>query len=233
MYGLKSSYQSILFPFAWMLIICIGIIACEKDDNISAALKVDMMMIPATDTLPPVIAENTLLTNTHTWYIHDWSYITNEAVLSIEPGAIIKIIRKKDTNGGLVITRGSKIIARGLRNWPVLFQLDDTACAANAGWSGIVVLGKAPQKQPFTVKDNMAAIHNSSGWAYGGEQADDSSGVLQHIRIVTAPCNHTAANNKFQKGLLLLGVGHKTVVEDVVTDTARNSPYRMANAPLK
>ena len=123
MYRLKLSYHyHTILPVIYALILCAGITACEKDDKISKAPHV--VMVPATDTLPAVIAENTLLTNTHTWFIKDWVYVTNEATLTIEPGAIIKIIRKKDTNGGLLITRGAKIIARGLPDWPVLFQLD-------------------------------------------------------------------------------------------------------------
>jgi hypothetical protein len=129
----------------WFLTICAGIIACEKDEHLSEVAQVNTMMIPMRDTLPPVIAENTLLTNTHPWYIAGWVYVSNEATLTIEPGTVIRIAGEKEAGAGLVITRGAKIMARGFSNWPILFQLTDTS----PRWSGIVLLGRAPQKKPY------------------------------------------------------------------------------------
>lgn len=209
MFRFKPAYHSV-----WAIILGAGISACEREDNTPAVPKVDVMMMPATDTLPPVIAENTLLTNTHIWYIRDWVYVANDATLTIEPGTVIQLLNRKDTGSGLVITRGAKIIAAGQPNWPIIFQMNDKAVACDNSWSGIVLLGRTPQKKIA-----------GSKWAYGGEQPDDSSGVLRHVRIVKTSCAHT--------GLLLLGTGHRTVVEDVVTDTAANSPYRIEGLQLK
>lgn len=201
-----------------ILLLCV-LFSCEKEEKAPVIPKVGTVMIPMRDTLPPVIAENTLLTNTHPWYIAGWVYVSNEATLTIEPGTVIKITAKEDTGAGLVVTRGARIMARGLNDWPILFQVND----ATRSWSGIVLLGKAPQKEPYP----------NSGWAYGGELPDDSSGVLQHIRIVTHPHKCNVAGKQLQNGLLLLGAGRKTVVKDVVTDTSSNSPYRIATMPLK
>ena len=187
MYRPEPSYHSIKALLS-LLTICAGMIACEKEDHMSKAPLVSTMMVPMIDTLPSVIAENTLLTNTHPWYIAGWVYVGNEATLTIEPGTVIKIIGEKDTGAGLVITRGAKIMASGLSNWPILFQLNDTT----RGWSGIVLLGRAPQKSPFPLTENITSASHSSGWAYGGEQPDDSSGVLQHIRIAVRPCKGAA-----------------------------------------
>lgn len=216
----KPAYHPVWLPI-WMLLSGIGITACEKEGDTQAHLMVDVMTVPVADTLPPVIAENTLLTNTHTWYIKDWVYVTNEATLAIEPGTIIQILNRKDTSSGLVITRGAKIMAGGLKNWPILFQLNDTTGA----WSGIILLGRAPQKTSYTPLENISSIHNSSGWAYGGGQPDDSSGVLQHVKIAVSP--HKGSSHKLPEGLLLLGVGSKTLVQDIVIDTTRDGRYHM------
>lgn len=220
--------------FLGMLIVHIGLTACEREDNLSAAPKADVMTVPLTDTLPAVIAENTLLTNTRTWYITDWVYVTNEATLSIEPGTIVQMIDTKSTGTGLVIARGARINAAGLYNWPVLFTFYGTDTVHTCGsWSGIVLLGRAPQRKTFKSEEGISSIRNISGWAYGGEEPDDSSGILQHVRIVMKPCKCDAVEEQLQKGLLLLGVGRKTVVEDVVTDTSDNSPYRITAIPLR
>ena len=220
------------FIFGGMILLGSILTGCEKE-QVPEDAGPRVQLIPMNDTLRQIIAENTLLTNTHCWYIEDWVFVANETTLTIEPGTIIKIIKKKDTGGGLVITRGAKIIARGLDNWPILFRLSDTVQDCNAKWSGIVLLGKAPQKHPYAFTDNITATSNSSGWAYGGEQPDDSSGVLQHVRIITTPCKSAVTINRPLDGLLLMGVGRKTIIKDVVTDTARNSYYRIENTPLK
>jgi hypothetical protein len=212
-----------------MLIVFAGITACEREDGIPAISKAEVMMVPIADTLPPVIAENTLLTNTHTWYIKDWVYVTNEATLTIEPGTVIQMINKKETGSGLVITRGAKINATGLYNWPVLFMLKDADTThTRGGWSGIVLLGRAPKGKAIAAGKNVPDIRNSSGWAYGGELPEDSSGALQHVRIVTM-----SSGNAVPQGLLLLGVGRKTVIDDVVMDTLPDSPYRIEGLQLK
>jgi len=210
-----------------ILLLC-ALFSCEKEEK-PAVPQVSTAIIPMRDTLPPLIAENTLLTNTHPWYIAGWVYVSNEATLAIEPGTVIKITGAKDTGAGLVITRGAKIMASGFSNWPILFQLTEkTRC-----WSGIVLLGKAPQKKPYSPVETIVSAGQGGGWAYGGQQADDSSGVLQHIRIVTNPAKQDAAGKQLQDGLLLLGVGRKTVVKDVLTDTNSTSPYRITAIPLK
>lgn len=228
MYKLGPSYH-LLKTLLWFLTICAGIIACEKDEQMSEVPQVNTVMVPMQDTLPSVITENTLLTNTHPWYIADWVYISNEATLTIEPGTVIKITAQKDKGAGLVITRGATIMASGLSNWPILFQLTNTS----SRWSGIVVLGRAPQKKPYPLVENIVFSAQGSGWAYGGVQADDSSGILQHIRIVANSFKNDAGGKQLQDGLLLLGVGRKTLVKDVVTDTSSSSPYRITAIPLK
>lgn len=202
------------------MLLLVVLFSCEKEEKAPVIPKVGTVMIPMHDTLPPVITENTLLTNSHPWYITGWVYVSNEATLTIEPGTVIKITGEKNKGAGLVVTRGAKMMASGFSNWPILFQLTETT-----GWSGIVLLGRAPQKKSYIPVENM--------WAYGGELPDDSSGVLQHIRIVTNPSKHDAGGKTHQNGLLLLGTGRKTVVKDVVTDTSSNSPYRIRAIPLK
>ena len=47
----------------------------------------------------------------YTYSLRDLVYVTNGAVLTIEPGT--KIVGEKSTRGALIITRGCKIIANG------------------------------------------------------------------------------------------------------------------------
>jgi len=190
--------------------------ACEKEKVKDLAHGIGVQTIPVSDTLQKVITENVLLTNSHPWYIDGWAYVSNEATLHIEPGTVIKVIADERSGGGLVITRGAKIIAGGLKDMPVRFELNDTLNSC-IRWTGLILLGKAPRRQPYNVQENIAALPGYSGLAYGGENAADSSGVLRYVHIT---------------GLLLLGTGSKTVIEDVTIQPLGERPFYLNRRKL-
>ncbi|PSL49729.1 hypothetical protein CLV51_1011064 [Chitinophaga niastensis] len=189
------------------MMIVIGMNSCRKDTLHPVSLCPKMETIPVTDTLIHVIASNTLLTASHSWYIKGWVYVNNEASLRMEPGTIINILPDDEyKNGGLVITRGAYINAVGTDRLPVHFNI------ITAG--GIVILGKAPTAKPLAVWDNPETPLQS-GLAFGGSVKEDSSGILQHV-LIDYP-----ANNK-TSGLWLLGTGTKTVIQNVTTQKGHN-----------
>ncbi|SEW44302.1 hypothetical protein SAMN05428988_5737 [Chitinophaga sp. YR573] len=193
-----------------LLSLAILIISSCKKDAEATHSSWNSELIPVNDTLSGTITTNTLLTHTHPWYIKGWLYVANEATLRIEPGTLINMLPAKK-NGGIVITRGAKIVAAGTPVFPICFSFDTVAPG-----SGIILLGKAPQLSPVTVFDDPAGAGFLS---YGGDFADDSSGILQHIQLSYAP-----ANARFKGGLLLLGTGNKTILKDIVL---KSSPGRI------
>src|ERR1700741_1437873 len=82
-----------------------------------------------TTTTPTPTAENTILegriiTNltlkaAYTYKLRGLVYVTNGAILTIEPGT--KIVGENGKNGALIITRGAKIIADGTADKPIVF----------------------------------------------------------------------------------------------------------------
>lgn len=202
---------------------------CEKEPVASAAADARVQTIPLNDTLSRIITENVLLTSSHTWYIAGWVYVSNEATLHIEPGTVIKIIPQPARNGngsggGLVITRGAGILAAGLNNLPICFQLTDTTAACSGGWAGIILLGRAPAGAGKQLEnEQLSSLNASTGLAYGGRYPQDSSGVLRHVHIQGIRCNNN--KNKLPAGLLLLGAGSRTVVEDVIIQPLGEKPY--------
>lgn len=194
---------------------------CEKEP-VAAAANVGVQTIPLHDTLRKVIAENILLTNNHPWYIEGWVYVSNEATLHVEPGTVIKIITPlpaygRESGGGLVITRGAKIVAEGLQHLPVVFRLNDTTCST--GWKGIILLGKAPQTGAGNVLENISSLTGSTGLAYGGHEAEDSSGVMRHVRMEGLE-------------LLLRGIGSRTEIADITIQPTGNKPYHLKKVLL-
>lgn len=201
----------------------------EEHESISSAVQVHAEIIPAHDTLYHIIAENTLLTNTHTWYIKGWAYISNEATLRIEPGTEIKVITRNNDHqdnagGGLIITRGSKIIAAGTPSLPIRFTMADTVC--NAGWCGIILLGKAPQEKKF----GSLLLPGDNELAHGGNVPDDSSGMLKQVHITGVRYNNKTG--KLPAGLLLLGVGTKTNIRDITIHPVGNRSYYLQQVKL-
>jgi hypothetical protein len=210
-------YRKYIHPFSSLLLCTLGSLSlvfssCEKHEkiNLAASPEIKMETIPVTDTIRHIITSNTLLTATHPWYIDGWVYVTNEATLRLEPGAVLKVLptslnNHQQLSGGLVITRGARLHAAGTSSLPVQIIVDSTG---RNGGSGVIILGKAPVgKKEKTTADPGPSL---SGYlTYGGELPNDSSGLITHLHISYYP----ATGRSFRGGLLLLGTGSKTIVE--------------------
>ncbi|MGO4290191.1 hypothetical protein [Chitinophaga sp. RAB17] len=219
-----------LFPYLLYGISSLSVIAagCKKNDEVTLAASPDikMEMIPVSDTIRHVIASHTLLTANHPWYIDGWVYVTNEATLRLEAGTIINVlpsaVNKKDGShsGGLIITRGAHLIAAGTEVLPIQVNV---AATNNNGASGIIVLGKAAVEKRNSLLDNPDGP-SLNHLSYGGKVPDDSSGVIQHLHINY----YRIAGTGFLGGLLLLGTGSRTAVEDITLH-----PLPMKKSALK
>ena len=71
-----------------------------------------------------IIANRTLKAN-YIYKLRGLVYVTNGAVLTIEPGT--KIVGENGRNGGLIITRSAKIIADGTVDKPIVFTSESAA----------------------------------------------------------------------------------------------------------
>lgn len=183
-------------------------VSCKKEDG-SNPVNQQLQTIPANDTLQAVITGNTLLTNTHTWYIKDWVYVSNEATIQIEPGTVIDLLPGKQ-GSGMIITRGAKILAKGMPYAPISFRVKDTI--SNNVWNGIVLLGRAPQPKPFTVF-STAQLAGGRELVYGGHFPEDTSGILQYIQMDYVAIKYPVS--ALTPGILLLGTGSGTFIRDI------------------
>ncbi|PUZ25178.1 hypothetical protein DCC81_12785 [Chitinophaga parva] len=181
--------------------------SCKKDELTARKEVTVMQVVPLSDTLPAIVTQPTLLTGTHPWFIKGWLYVTNDASLAIEPGAEIYTLPPAQGGGsGIIVTRGSKLVARGTGRFPVNFYLGGKG-------GGIILLGNAPAgKKDIYDKANWVAGQKLS---YGGTYPADSTGALEHVRIVYRKDDNV---NNFPGGLLLLGVGSKTRITEVTLE---------------
>lgn len=204
---------------AWMLnaVILVLIGSCTKtyneDDGSEAANEPGV--------LKGEIISYTKLTNDRTWRLKGYVYVTNNAILEIEPGTVIK----SDTTqkGALIIEKGSKLIANGTATQPIIFTSGKSAGQRAPGdWGGIIILGKAKINQP----GGEATIEGGVSRRYGGgsnPKEDDNSGILRYIRIEFAGI--AAQPNSEINGLTLGGVGRGTTIENIQVSYANDDAY--------
>ena len=174
------------------------------------------------------ISENMTLKAAYTYKLRGLVYVTNGAVLTIEPGT--KIVGEKGKNGGLVITRSSKIIADGTAEKPIVFTSEE-ANPQRGDWAGVVLLGNAPTNASFNGQQGVGeiegGINNSDGLGLYGLGASsnpaDNSGILRYVRIEYA--GYAFLPDKEINGLTFGGVGNGTIVDYVQVSYANDDSF--------
>lgn len=138
-------------------------------------------------------------------------YVTNGATLTIQPGTIIR--GDISTQGSLIITRGSKIIAEGTQTNPIVFTSNQAVGDRSEGdWGGLIILGNAINNQPGGVA-NIEGLTPTTNTQYGGNDDNDNSGVLKYVRVEFAGI--ALEPNKEINGITFGSVGRGTLVDYV------------------
>lgn len=165
----------------------------------------------STEILTGEIAANKTLTKRNTYLLMGVVYVTNNAVLTIEPGTVIR--GDKESCGTLVITKGAKIMAEGNVTDPIIFTSNYSSIECKPGdWGGLILLGDAPvnkhggiAKLDFNLNPNFSE--------YGGTNEQSNSGVLKYVRIEYA--GRKINSHKELNGLSLAGVGSATKLDNI------------------
>ncbi|TDW48704.1 hypothetical protein EV144_103221 [Flavobacterium sp. 270] len=182
----------------------------------------------ATNIIAGTIDKDTRLTKRNTYQLVGVVYVTNNAVLTIEPGTVIRGDDK--TCGTLVITNGAKILAEGLETDPIIFTSNKEKTERKPGdWGGIIVLGKAPINclgGVHTLPFDLDPLLNH----YGGQDAEDNSGILKYVRIEYAGRKLSAL--KELNGLSLAGVGRKTLLTNIQISFSNDDSFESYGGDL-
>jgi hypothetical protein len=154
-----------------------------------------------------------------TYTLKGYVYVNNGAILTIEPGTIIKSdVAEK---GALIIERGSKLIADGRPDAPIVFTSGKAAGERQPGdWGGVILLGKAPTNRPTSP---APIIEGGVGRPYGGTDPNDNSGTLRYVRIEFSGI--AAEPGSEINGLTLGGVGAGTVIENIQVSFGGDDAY--------
>lgn len=146
--------------------------------------------------------------------------------LTIQPGVVVKGQAGTGANAtALLIARGGKLMAEGTADAPIIFtsvadeimpgeiaspNLDPVL---NGLWGGLLVLGYAPISADVSPAQIEGIPPSDQNGLYGGDVADDNSGVIKYISIRHGGANIGEGNEI--NGLTLGGVGSGTIIENV------------------
>jgi hypothetical protein len=140
-------------------------------------------------------------------------------VLTIEPGTQIFGDTTADTSA-IVITRGSKIMAVGTREMPIVMSSADNGNpSTSAGnnffgyneWGGVIIDGFAPVNAGAEVVSEAAP--DGVTRYFGGADPTDSSGRIEYV-VVTESGQEFRPNEEIQ-GITLEGAGSGTLLDFV------------------
>jgi hypothetical protein len=174
------------------------------------------------------ITANTTWTSDKIQVLEGKVYLKEGVTLTIQAGTIIK---GKEGIGSLasalIIPRGSKLIAEGTAEKPIIFTsiLDNIQPGQKAGtnlgeydfgkWGGLIILGRAPISA--TNGDVLTQIEGIPGdvtyGKYGGSDVADNSGIMKFVSV-----RHGGAligDGNEINGITLGGVGSGTVIENI------------------
>lgn len=156
------------------------------------------------------ITSSTTWTNDKRYVLSDFVGVASPAVLTIQPGTVVY---GGDGRATLFIQRGAKIMADGTERRPIIFTSAQRVGSRNqTDWGSLVLLGRAP----INVQGGSAFLEglpSTDGYAFGGNDAADSSGVVRYVRLEFG--GFAIATNREINGLTLGGVGSGTVLDHI------------------
>lgn len=171
------------------------------------------------ETLPSSITASRTLSANTIYALKGYVYVTNNAVLTIEPGTIIRGYgasqdpEAQNHSGTLIIDRGSRIEAKGTATQPIIFTSSQPAGSRKYGdWGGVVLIGRAPSNQGTSrafeggIRGTFDATLNVS---------NDNSGTMQYVRIEFPGVALSSTPNSEINGLTLYQVGSGTTLDHI------------------
>jgi hypothetical protein len=191
-------------------------ITASSVENTLFTASCEVTVVPSTG---QVITVSGNITGDTRWYSHakyklsGFVYVTNNAVLTIEPGTVIRGV--SNTKATLIIERGSKIMAEGTASQPIVFTSDKPAGQRATGdWGGVVICGKA-RTNKHDEGEGVGIAEGGIGSLYGGTDDNDNSGVMQYVRIEFPGIPLTSTSNSEINGLTMYSVGRSTVIDHI------------------
>lgn len=166
------------------------------------------------------ILDDLTLTNDKVWLLRGGVFIgddENETILTVDPGTTV--FGETSTLGMLVIRRGSKLMAEGTEDAPIVFTSSKLEGErARGDWGGIILNGRAPING---CGEGVCESFGEGGTGFfGGDDPADNSGVLKYVRVEFAGSLISPDNEL--NGVAFQGVGNATVIDYLQVHMAKD-----------
>jgi len=164
--------------------------------------------------------EDITLSNSYIWVLDGPVFFggpdnTGPSTVTIEPGTYLVGSTGQDA---FIVRRGSKVFADGNRNAPIVFTSssdlfdDDGVDPAPGDFGGFAIFGNAPSNACTTSPDPCdAAFEGLPGEEFGGNNPDDSSGIVRFVQVRYA--GNPIVQDQELNALTVSGVGAGTIFE--------------------
>ncbi|MEX2527748.1 MAG: fibronectin type III domain-containing protein [Gemmatimonadota bacterium] len=164
-----------------------------------------------------ITADRTLFADT-VYQLSGFVQVANGATLTIEAGT--KIVADFDIPGSsLFVLRGSRIIADGTADAPIVFTSERPEGQRQPGdWGGLIIIGNGITNRgipTFLEGTGTDDVVNPLQDYSGGTDNSDSSGILRYVRVEFA--GFPTAPNEELNSITMAAVGSGTTIEFVQT----------------
>ena len=186
----------------WAMALCASMAvftACSDDENGTTPPPA-----PSVENLGGIVTENMTLTANTEYKLTSQLQVKAPAVLTIEEGVKITAADSEDPIY-ILIEQGAKINAVGTVENPIVMTAENKTAG---GWGGLHICGYAPTN----AGSGFSEIGNA---AYGGNDANDNSGVLKYVRLEYT--GFALDDEHESNGISFYGVGAGTQVSYVQT----------------
>jgi PKD repeat protein len=176
-------------------------------------------------TITTSITTNTVWTSNNTYLLQGQIYVKNGATLTIQPGTVIQG-DKAVAGSGLFICQGSKLVANGNVNQPIVFTSNQAAGSRALGdWGGVILMGKSHLNSAGGIGNIEGLTVGPDTQFGGGANPDtmDNSGILRYVRIEFP--GYVYQPNKEINGLTLGAVGKGTTIDNVQVSFSNDDAY--------
>ena len=141
------------------------------------------------------------------WVLRGAVFVEEGGVLNVQAGT--RVVGESGSVGTLVVLRGGRLNAIGTRENPIVFTSDQApGSRARGDWGGIILNGRAV----INLAGGEGEGEADTG-IYGGNDDNDSSGILRYVRVEFAGTEFSPDNEL--NGIAFQGTGRGTIVDHV------------------
>jgi len=219
----------------WLAGLCAVLVACGGGDDGAGGTKTITKTVTNNNTntvtittdagaecadgvcvLSGTITEDLTLTSDVQWLLRGGVFIGDDlgqTTLTIEPGTTI--YGENSTGGMLVVRRGSKLVAEGTADQPIVFTSSKApGSRARGDWGGLILNGRAPINNCSAETTDVCQQFGEGGTGFfGGSDPNDNSGVLTYVRVEFAGTLISPDNEL--NGIAFQGVGSGTEIDHI------------------